>query len=71
MFNFFLTSVVFQKYYNSLQQKSLYRSRAVSPVEQGTIDCEYLAYFGPKKMYIKEILCNFLVRKKIKQKTCP
>ena len=54
MFNFFLTSVVFQKYYNSLQQKSLYRSRAVSPVEQGTIDCAYLAYFEPPQKIVKK-----------------
>ena len=38
----------------------------VSPVEQDTVDCEYLAYFVPKKFkriknIIKEISCNFLV----------
>jgi hypothetical protein len=38
----------------------------VSPVEQDTIDCEYLVYLEPKKnqkkKIIKEILCNFIVR---------
>ena len=28
----------------------------VSPVEQDTIDCEYLAYFEPNKKKIKEQL---------------
>ena len=43
----------------------------MSPVEQDTIDCEYLAYFLPKKNFkrrfrkkiIKEILGNFLARR--------
>ena len=36
----------------------------MSPVEQYTIDCEYLAYFPTKfsKKFIKEILCTFLVQ---------
>jgi hypothetical protein len=38
----------------------------VSPVEQDTIDYEYLAYFEPKiiqkKYLMKEILWNILVR---------
>ena len=33
----------------------------MSPVEQDSIDCQYLAYFMPKKI-VKEILCNFLVQ---------
>ena len=40
----------------------------MSPVEQYTIDCEYLAYFEPKKLKkksLKEILCNFSVDAKI------
>ena len=35
----------------------------MSPVEQDTIDCEYLAYFEPKNNFKKntqEFLCNFL-----------
>ena len=34
-----------------LGSRSLYRSRReVSPVEQYTIDCEYVAYFEPKNI---------------------
>ena len=48
-----------QSYYTEVAQGG------VSPVEKDTIDCEYLAYFEPKKLkkkIIKEILCNVLVR---------
>ena len=35
----------------------------MSPVEQDTIDCEYLASFKPFFYSIKYILCNFLKKK--------
>ena len=51
----------------------------MSPIEQSTIDSEYLAYFYPKKfkrnsknIFIKEILCSFLLRTlQYLKKKCP
>ena len=53
---------------NKIQNQS--PSHAKSPVAQDKINCEYLAYFEPQRnskkeskiLFVKEILCNFLVR---------
>jgi hypothetical protein len=40
----------YKVYISSIYKVIIYKlHREVSPVEQDTIDCEYLAYFKPKK----------------------
>ena len=66
--NLLLNLIIVQQKFTILTKVVIQKSRReVSPVEQYTIDCEYLAYFQPKRNSKKKFNFYFFYKRDIMQ----